>query len=306
MPAVAKPPTIKIQKVIFGQPEDASRSRDARNEVQALVNGGVVEFPVGQLNAGGDPAYQIVKTLMVDYTADGLPFKITGREPDSIYLGLPISIIRPAAQLRSDNDGQLSIVASLPGKYEVKTARGKTQRAEISTVPPSQEIVGAWNVSFPPKWGAPERITLDKLTSLSESTNAGVKYFSGTATYTKTFDWKPTAKSGKQKSEIWLELGEVHALAQVNLNGRNLGTVWQPPYRVNITDALQAGPNALEVRVANLWRNRLIGDAALPMAERFTWSSSAQFSPDTPLPESGLLGPVTIHTMEILPLTPTN
>jgi hypothetical protein len=277
-----------------------------RNEVQALVSGGAPEFSVGKLNAGGDPAYHVVKTLVVEFTADGQPFKINASEPDSIYIGTPISNVSPAAQLRSEKAGQLTIVASQPGKYEVKMAGGKTQRAEVRSVPPSQEIVGAWDVSFPPKWGAPEKITLNKLASLSESTNAGVKYFSGTATYTKTFDWKPAAKSGNQKSEIWLELGEVHALAQVKLNGRDLGTVWQPPFRVNISAALQAGPNALEIRVANLWRNRMIGDAALPAAERLTWSSSAQFSPDTPLPKSGLLGPVTIHTAEIFPLAPTN
>jgi beta-galactosidase/beta-glucuronidase len=129
-----------------------------------------------------------------------------------------------------------------------------------------------------------------------------VKYFSGTATYTKTFDWKPTAKTRKQKSEIWLNLGEVEALAQVKLNGHDLGTLWQPPFRVNITDALKSGSNALEVRVANLWRNRMIGDAALPAAERFTWSSSAQFSSYTPLPKSGLIGPVMLQTTEVVPL----
>ncbi len=142
---------------------------------------------------------------------------------------------------------------------------------------------------------------LDRLISLSESTNAGVKYFSGTATYTKSFDWEPADGTGREKSEIWLTLGEVHALAQVKLNGHDLGTVWQPPYRVNVTEALQTGPNTLEVRVANLWRNRMIGDAALPKSERFTWSSSVQFSPDTPLPKSGLLGPVIIHTAKIIP-----
>jgi hypothetical protein len=78
--------------------------------------------------------------------------------------------------------------------------------------------------------------------------------------------------------------------------------LWQPPFRVNVAAALQTGHNSLEIRVANLWRNRMIGDASLPKAERFTWSSSAQFSPDTPLPRSGLLGPVTIRTLEKIKL----
>ena len=96
--------------------------------------------------------------------------------------------------------------------------------------------------------------------------------------------------------------GGVQALAQVKLNGHDLGTSWQPPFRVNITGALQAGSNALEVRVANLWRNRMIGDAALPAAERLTWSSWVQFSPDTPLPRSGLIGPVILRTKELISL----
>ncbi len=298
MPILPKPPVIKIKKATFGVPGDEGRSRDARAEVQALVDGGAVDFQVSKLNDGGDPAYGVVKTLAVEYTANGVPFTVSGQEPDSIYIGKPVSAVHRAAELRSDQDGRLSIVASEPGNYELKMAGGKTQRVEISSVPPTRGIAGAWDVSFPPKWGAPEKITLEKLVSLSESTNAGVKYFSGTATYTKTFNWKPEASTGKQKSEIWLELGNVQVLAQVKLNGHDLGTVWQPPFRVKVTDALQPGRNALEIRLANLWRNRMIGDAALPVEERFTWSSSAQFSPDTPLPPSGLIGPVTLQTEE--------
>jgi hypothetical protein len=306
MPILPKPPVIKIQKADYGVPGDASRSRDVRSQVQAMVNGGESEFRIGKLNESGDPAYGVVKTLVVEYRADGMPFTNSVREPDSIYIGPPISQVSLVAHLRSEKDGRLSIVASEPGKYELKMANGKTQRAEISLVPPLREIVGTWDVSFPPKSGAPGKITLDRLASLSESPQAGVKYFSGTATYTKTFDWKPTAKIGNQVSEIWLDLGEVRELAQVKLNGRDLGTLWQPPFRVKITEALQAGPNALEIRVANLWRNRMIGDAALPEAQRYTWSSSAHFSPDTALPKSGLLGPVTIRTAETIPLSPAN
>jgi hypothetical protein len=200
----------------------------------------------------------------------------------------------------------MEIVASQPGRYELKTASGKTRRVEIRSVTAPQEINGAWSVSFPPKWGAPEQISLDRLISLSDSTNDGVKYFSGTATYTKSFDWKPAAKTGKQKSETWLDLGEVQVMAQVKLNGHDLGILWQPPLRVNITDVVKAGQNKLEIRVANLWPNRMIGDAALPPAERFTWSSYEPFTKDSPLPKSGLIGSVILQTAEIIPVSLTN
>lgn len=304
MPMVAQLSLIKIMKASFGLPGDAAHTRDVSSEVQALVNGGKVDFPVGKLTAGGDPAYGVVKTLAVEFTADGQVFSNSVQEPDSIYLGPPNLPIH-RTELRSDPAGNLSVVSSHPGKYEIKTMSSHTLGAEISDVPPLQEIVGSWDVSFPPKWGAPEKITIDTLGSLSGSTNAGVKYFSGTATYTKNFEWPTAATQGSQKLESWLELGDVQVMAQVILNGHDLGTLWEPPFRVNVTEALQTGRNTLEVRVANLWRNRMIGDAGLPAAARFTWSSSAQFSPNTALPKSGLIGPVTIHTAKIVPFSLT-
>jgi len=306
MPTSSKRPAIQIQKATYGVPHDASRTRDVRNEVQVLASGGEVDFPVSQMNEGGDPAYGVIKTLVVEYTADGMPFRAAAQEPDSIYIGVRGAYGSRAARLHSGEDGRPGIAASQPGTYEVKIASGKTQRVIVSDVPAPVELAGAWHVSFPPHWGAPGSITLDELSSLSESTNVGVKYFSGTATYTKTFDWKPAAGVGSPESALWLELAEVQVVAQVKLNGHDLGTLWQPPFRVNITDAVLPGGNTLEVRVANLWRNRMIGDAALPVESRFAWSSWARFASDTPLPKSGLMGPVTLHTEVVIPLSQTN
>ena len=108
--------------------------------------------------------------------------------------------------------------------------------------------------------------------------------------------------TAKQKAETWLDLGEVQVMAQVNLNGDDLGVLWKPPFRVEVTGAVRAGRNTLEIRVANLWPNRMIGDAALPEAERFTWSSYEPFDKDSPLLKSGLLGPVKLSTARILTL----
>jgi hypothetical protein len=225
-----------------------------------------------------------------------------GPGDDNIQLSWLVPAASRAAEIRCDAAGRMEIVASQPGDYGLTSASGKARRAEIKKVPAPQEITGAWEVRFPPKWGAPEEITLDHLISLSDSTNAGVKYFSGTATYTKTFNWEPTAKIRKQKTETWLDLGDVQVMVQVKLNGQNLGILWQPPLRTNITGALRSGHNMLEIRVANLWPNRMIGDAALPASERFTWSSYEPFTKDSPLPKSGLLGPVTIQTAEVITL----
>jgi hypothetical protein len=299
---LTKPPVIKIQSATYGVPGDAQRTRDVQSKVQALADRGEAGFQVMQLAAGDDPAYGIVKTLVVEYTADDRPCKISGQDPDVISLIAPANAASRAAEVRCTPAGRLSIVAAQPGVYELKTASGKTRRAEIKTVPASPEISGAWDVRFPPKWGAPAQITLDRLISLSDSTNAGVKYFSGTATYTKIFDWHPASKNGRKKSEVWLDLGEVQVMAEAKLNGHDLGILWKPPFRVNIAGALKSGRNTLEIRVANLWPNRMIGDAALPASERFTWSSYKPFKKDTPLPKSGLLGPVTIQAAEMITL----
>jgi hypothetical protein len=89
-------------------------------------------------------------------------------------------------------------------------------------------------------------------------------------------------------------------MASVKLNGHNLGVLWKPPFRVNVSDTLKSGQNTLEVAVADLWPNRMIGDATLPEAQRFTWSSYEPFTKDSPLMMSGLLGPVTIQTKETM------
>ena len=300
-PAVplTKSPVIQIQKAVYGVPGDAARTRNVLAKVKALVARGELEFTVSQLAQGDDPAYGVVKTLVIEYTADNLPCKISGRDPDSISLITPLVAPGRPAEIRSDAAGKTRIVASQPGHYQLTSADGRTRAVEIKNVPAPREITGAWTVNFPPKWGAPPRITLDHLGSLSDSTNAGVKYFSGTATYTKTFNWEPPAKTGKQTEETWLDLGEVQVMAQLKLNGHDLGVLWRPPFRVNLTAALQSGRNTLEIRVANLWPNRMIGDAALPVADRFTWSSYEPFTKDSELPKSGLIGPVILHRLTV-------
>lgn len=291
---------IQIQKASYGVPGDPARTRDVTAKVRTLAKDPDVEFLVASLAAGDDPAYGVVKTLEVEYTADGQPHKTSGQDPDTVAFRSPTATSDRAAEVSCDTDGRLSIAAWRPGNYELKTANGNLLRAMVEKVPESHEILGSWELSFPPNWGAPDRITLDHLSSLSESPIDGVKHFSGTMTYRKSFDWNPPLRSESQKLETWLDLGDVQIMAQVTLNGRNLGVVWKPPFRMDITGYLKPGANRLEIQVANLWPNRMIGDAALPKEKRFTWSSYEPFTKDSPLPKSGLLGPVAIQTGEII------
>jgi len=299
-------PEIKILSATYGPPGDAARTLDLKTLLQKMVAAGETTFRVDRLARDHDPAFGTVKTFTLEYTLDGQPARVQGRDPDRLSLFTPASAPPRPAQIVCDARGNLRLDAAQPGRYEARTASGKTFAADIPAVPAPREMNDAWTVQFPPKWGAPEKITLERLMSLSDSTNAGVKYFSGTATYTKTFDWQPGLEPvavGKSRTpEYWLDLGNVQVMAQVKLNGHDLGTLWEPPFRVNLTDKLSPGANTLEIRVANLWLNRMIGDAALPPEQRFTWSSYEPFKSDTPLPPSGLLGPVRILTRVTTPI----
>jgi hypothetical protein len=154
---------------------------------------------------------------------------------------------------------------------------------------PLTSIEGPWQVSFPAGLGAPASATFDRLTDWKDNGDEGIKYFSGTATYSKSFD-APQAWL-KPGAHIWLDLGSVKNLAQVSINGKSFGIVWKEPYRVDITSALKAGTNSLEVKVTNGWANRIIGDRQ-PDAKTYTFTSPRFYNAKAPLWPSGLLGPV--------------
>ena len=167
------------------------------------------------------------------------------------------------------------------------TGTGAKNFAELK---PVVELTGPWAVGFDPRWGGPENITFDLLADWSRRPEAGIRFYSGTAVYRKTFEVPSAAALAGQK--YFLSLGEVKNLARVKLNGRELGVVWCAPWRVATGDALKAGRNQLEIEVADLWPNRLIGDLSLPADKRFAWTTRNPFKKEAPLLRSGLLGPV--------------
>lgn len=153
---------------------------------------------------------------------------------------------------------------------------------------------GPWTVRFTPGWDAPEKIELPRLISWTGHADFAVKHYSGSATYACDFDFSPPP-SGRG---VLLDLGKVAVIAAIKLNGRDLGVAWKPPYAVDATGALRAGRNTLEVRVANLWANRLIADSGLPEAGRKTWVTWNPYKRTDPLLPSGLLGPVCLRALE--------
>ncbi|WP_404478460.1 glycosyl hydrolase [Novosphingobium sp. BL-52-GroH] len=166
-------------------------------------------------------------------------------------------------------------------------AAGTVTKPALQTV---GTLSGGWDVAFQPDRGAPASIHLPTLTPLNENADAGVRYFSGTATYRTTFT---SPKGVRRGAPLWLDLGKVGVVAEVSVNGKLVGTAWKAPYRLDIGSAVRPGKNQLEVRVANLWVNRLIGDAQ-PGAAKITFTTLPTYRADAPLPVSGLVGPVTL------------
>ncbi|GAC1702250.1 MAG: hypothetical protein NVS9B4_07190 [Candidatus Acidiferrum sp.] len=224
----------------------------------------------------------VVATFRVDGKEAELWHADTGiREPASYT----IANSRTTVPLALEPWGTILVVFRNPAKA---TSRVIPKPIEKSLT----QINGSWDVAFQPDRGAPPKLTLDKLASFSDNADAGVKYFAGTATYTKTIqapvDW---FQPGRQ---LWIDLGDVKNVAEVSLNGKPLGVAWKTPFRVDATSALRAGDNSLEVKVFCLWRNRIIGDHQPNAGKTYAFTSPKFFKADSPLIPSGLLGPVQI------------
>ena len=314
---------LEINKAIYLAPDGAGEL-DVTAKLSELASSGKLEVVANNEALGRDPAVNHVKELRVDYTLNGQPGHVTVAESEPLTLppvdtriGQP-----PLWKTGVAADGALVVKAWGNGRLELQTAGGKTLCAEAADVPAAQEISGAWTLNFPPNWGAPPSVTLDKLISWPDHADNGVKYFSGTASYEKEIEISADRLGSGR--ELWLDLGALKNFAEVYLNEKNLGVLWKPPFRVNVTSAAKPGSNQLVVKVTNLWPNRLIGDEQLPddrewngmqlkswpqwlldgkpsPTGRLTFTTWHHWTKDSELQASGLLGPVTLRTAEIIP-----
>jgi hypothetical protein len=187
------------------------------------------------------------------------------------------------------------------GNLKLETRNlGGNSKLETGNWKPLMELTGPWTVTFDPKFGGPTNpFVFNDLTDWTNQSDLGIKYYSGKATYRKTFDFPPVSSFKFQVSNLFLSLGVVHNLAHVRLNGHDLGVVWCAPWQVDISKAIRAGSNDLEVDVINLWPNRLIGDGKLPPEKRITQTNiDRYYKGEHKLLPSGLLGPVRLMTCE--------
>jgi hypothetical protein len=206
----------------------------------------------------------------------------TGRIEQASY---KINDDRTTVSLQLEPSDAVFVVFRKKADSSSKTILAKTATQLV-------EISGPWTVNFQANRGAPATASYEKLASWTENADSGIKYFSGTATYSQAVNAPENwLKSG---AEIVLDLGEVKNLAEVVINGKSVGIVWKKPFRIDISGALQAGKNTLEVKVTNLWVNRLIGDQQPNVGTKITYTTMPFYQANSPLVPSGLMGPVTI------------
>jgi hypothetical protein len=223
-------------------------------------------------------------------------FRVTGRFPQAwnpengaitALPGYTSDKARTKVPIQLEANGSLFVV------FRKQPASG-TPPMLVEAVPVWKKLDSAWTVAFDTSGGAPASAVFPHLISWTNADNPGIQNYSGTATYKQSIEL-PSIPTGP----VLLDLGNVEVVVSVRVNNHDCGTVWKKPYAVDITSFLQQGRNDIEIKVANLWVNRLIADAALPAAERIAWASFNPYKPtDKKLP-SGLLGPVTLRVNSI-------
>ncbi|MCK5103563.1 MAG: hypothetical protein KAR17_12155, partial [Cyclobacteriaceae bacterium] len=197
-----------------------------------------------------------------------------------------------------NEDGQFRAHVTEPGDFELTWSDGKKSLVKVENAIAEQPISGSWELSFDTAWGGPEKVSIDELKSWTDFSDEGIKYYSGTATYNKSFS---ISKKEIKNKKLLLDLGNVQEMAAIKINGQQMPVKWSAPFVFDITKHVKAGINNLEVEVVNMWPNRLILDGRLPEEKRLTKTNVSKFETedaDKYLRASGLLGPVKVRFFE--------
>ena len=223
-------------------------------------------------------------------------FRVCDKQPD-IYIPVSGEILDSVNYVIKKNRTEIPLKLAANGSLFVvfqKSAKESSKQKNWIDLKPVKTLDSTWKVNFSEEYnGVNHTIEMPVLSDWSKSGNNNIKYYSGTATYTNTFE-----SDLKNKGDIWLDLGIVKCTAEVFVNGISCGIVWTYPYRVNISKALSEGQNKIEIEVANTWKNRIIGDNTVFKDNPFTSTTAPFRIAGQPLVESGLLGPVQLMIKE--------
>ena len=257
------------------EPPAGETTVDVTAKLASLVKDGAIDVTVENELAGRDPLFRTPKKMIVTYVYDGTETTATFAEHDTFKL--PVAKLAPPPPPTWEwHDGK--ILAWQPLSAEVSMSDG-TKKTITALPQAGVTVAGPWNVSFPAGWDAPANTTFDTLIPWNEHPDNGVKYFSGTATYRKRIPCEKALALATSGDRVMLDLGVVKNFAEVTVNGKKFPVLWRPPFRVDITDALTGAGNSgceaqaidLEIKVTNLWPNRLIGDDRL-YADDCAWN----------------------------------
>jgi hypothetical protein len=322
-PVSSKAFGVKVLHASWGPMGDAARTKDVTRQVQEKLKS-TDAFGVAELAAEGDPALGVVKTLTVDYEVGGKKSEVSATDPETI--SFPVSgDAEPPAKVAKY--GRATVLeAAEPGTYRVAVFRDVFQVAKIAPWRTTLPVSPIWTLHFP----GDDKLMVRQIQGLTSWTALlePAKHFSGTASYKARLD-VPAEMVGKDR-RLYLDLGRVEVMAEVFLNGKDLGILWHAPFTVDVTGTAHAGGNDLEIRVTNLWPNRMIGDEFLPedsdrngdgtLKQWPDWLQRGEISPtgrqsftswrlwhkeDKLLP-SGLLGPVWLKCTRLVPLLGAN
>ena len=262
--------------------------------------------------ADGDLYYVVNRVDRAETVA--VDFRTAGRVPElwdpATGLSRPVSYRtqngRTHIELPLDRFGSTFVVFRRPAAQPAAAVPAVVER-------PLMQLSGPWQVSFQEGRGAPAGAVFPELIDFRDHADPGIKYFSGIATYAKDIDLPASRPAGQA---LWLDLGQVHELAEVWVNGKLAGTAWKPPYRVDIGALVQPGRNRIEIKAVNTWVNRLIGDMQPGVTQKIAFTAAdgripegmdpagmpratrRPYAADAPLTPSGLLGPVTVVAVE--------
>jgi hypothetical protein len=236
-------------------------------------------------------------------------FRISGRKPELWNIVTGEKILLPEYKIieeRTHIPIRFNAYDSWLVVFPVVNSVDARKAAVNFTEPKTISVIGSnWLVKFDKEWlyhveGLRDEeknglFEFSELVDWSKHPLKAIKYYSGTAEYTNTFELSNETKNGEK---LYIDLGNVSVTARIVLNGKDLGVVWRKPFRVEISDAIKTGKNELKVEVVNLWPNRLIGDENLPENERKTFTNMRAYKANSPLFPSGLIGPVTIQQIK--------
>ena len=287
-------------RVFCGVPADTLlKKRQILPDFEYHAATGAAELDYVQRRQGETDIY-FIRNIEPDSVEAEVILRASAKDPE---LWHPDSgAVEKATVYQDTSDGRIKLPLALEPYGSIlvvlrpgSSAHVPSPKHDVPNLPPPQTIEGNWTVGFPPHWGAPSSVEFPRLQSWTENTNPGIKYFSGTAMYSRQIDIP--ADDLRANTSLYLDLGDVREIARVTLNGKDLGIAWKKPFRIALDGAAKPGSNQLQVAVANLWPNRLIGDQLLPLEKRFTRTNITKFKADSPLLPSGLLGPVRLVTV---------